>query len=213
MSVGQLLSQGGWAMYPIYLCSFVALLAFCERLFLYWKIRGHDLPWLSPVLDKVEQKDWDKALQYCKAVQHPIANVLDASIQMFLHRPDRVKAEAQRVGMNILSRFDRFLDLLSFIAQVAPLLGLLGTVIGMVKMFYGLQKAGLANVDASALSSGIWQALLTTAAGLVVAAPTLAAYMYLSARMERFRNQMRDATEQLLTALPHSDERTEPSDV
>ena len=69
-----------------------------------------------------------------------------------------------------LQQYERGLSLISFIAQVAPLLGLLGTVFGMVEMFYGLQKAGLANVDAAALSSGIWKALLTTAAGLIVAA-------------------------------------------
>jgi biopolymer transport protein ExbB len=71
-------------------------------------------------------------------------------------------------------------------------------------MFYGLQQAGLSNVDASALSSGIWQALLTTAAGLIVAAPTLAAYMYLTSRVERLRQQMSDAVTQLLHMLAPS---------
>lgn len=202
MSLGQLLSQGGWAMYPIYLCSFVALFLFCERFFLFWQIRARDLIWLPTVLTKVEQRDWRTAQEYCGAVSHPIASVLQASLEMRQKRPDRVEAEAQRVGQQQLDRFERFLPLIAFIAQVAPLLGLLGTVIGMVRMFYGLQQAGMANVDASALSSGIWQALLTTAAGLIVAAPTLAAYVYLTARVDRFRNQMTDAVTQLLNSLP-----------
>ncbi len=72
-----------------------------------------------------------------------------------------------------IQRLEKNLALLSFIAQVAPLLGLLGTVLGMVDLFIGLQGSGLSNVDVSALSSGIWKALLTTAAGLMVAVPTL----------------------------------------
>jgi len=91
--------------------------------------------------------------------------------------------------------------LLAFITQVAPLLGLLGTVLGMVKMFFSLQQAGMSNVDVSLLSSGIWQALLTTAAGLMVAAPSLAAHSYLSTRLEHFRFHLKDSVERLLTAL------------
>lgn len=204
MSIGKLLSEGGWAMYPIYLCSFVALFFFCERFFMYWRIRARELVWLGPFLKRIEQQTYQDAVLFGRQVAHPVADVLVAMTSMHQVRPARVEAEAQRVGQLMLAKYERFLSLLSFISQVAPLLGLLGTVLGMVKMFYGLQQAGLSNVDASALSSGIWQALLTTAAGLIVAAPTLAAYMYLTSRVERLRQQMSDAVTQLLHMLAPS---------
>lgn len=202
MNLGQLLGQGGWAMWPIYLCSILALVVFFQRWLLFREIRSRQLPWLKDVLSLVGQRRFDAAIAECENHQHPVAHVLSQAGQVGLRRPERLQAEALRVGNLEIQRYERFLPLLSFVAQVAPLLGLLGTVLGMVKMFLGLQNAGLANVNASALASGIWQALLTTAAGLIVAAPTLAAHLYLTLRVDRFRAQLSDAVEQFLTVWP-----------
>ncbi|MCB9645410.1 MAG: MotA/TolQ/ExbB proton channel family protein [Deltaproteobacteria bacterium] len=95
---------------------------------------------------------------------------------------------------------EAYLALLAFIAQAAPLLGLLGTVLGMVELFLGLEGAGLRDVDTSLLSAGIWKALLTTAAGLGVAVPTLAGHAYLASRVDLFRLALVDAVERLITA-------------
>jgi biopolymer transport protein ExbB len=116
-------------------------------------------------------------------------------------RPDRAEAEARRVGSLEIQKAESYLPLLSFIAQAAPLLGLLGTVLGMVDLFLGLQSSGLREVDVSLLSSGIWKALLTTAAGLTVAVPTLAAYSYLAHRADGLRLQVTDLVQQLLTEV------------
>ncbi|TNE46530.1 MAG: MotA/TolQ/ExbB proton channel family protein [Deltaproteobacteria bacterium] len=200
--LGKLLQQGGWAMWPIYFCSLVALVVFIQRWMLFREIRAKSLPWLDDVLLLVRRRQYNAAISECESHEHPVAHVLSRATDVYHERPDRVAAEAERVGLLEIERYERFLPLLSFIAQVAPLLGLLGTVIGMVKMFLGLQSAGLGNVNASQLASGIWQALLTTAAGLIVAAPTLAAHLYLSTRVDHFRTQLRDAVERFLTALP-----------
>jgi len=189
-------------MVPIYLCSIIALFVFTQRFFLFWSIRNKHGSWFGSFLNNIEEQNFEAALNTCQDSTHPVAKVLTVATQTAMQRPDRVKAEAERVGMAELQKYERFLPLLSFIAQVAPLLGLLGTVLGMVKMFYGLQGDGLANVNASALSGGIWQALLTTAAGLIVAAPTLGAHLYLTSKVDILRSQLRDAVERLLTALP-----------
>ena len=202
MSLGHLLSQGGWAMWPIYICSVVALAVFCQRFVVYLSIRHKQLPWLRPLLMDTQQGKLAQVQEDLEDIPHPIARVLLAATKVSRHRRDRVEAEAKRVGTLELQRYESFLPLLGFITQVAPLLGLLGTVLGMVKMFFGLQTAGMSNVDVSALSTGIWQALLTTAAGLIVAAPSLAAHTYLLSRVDTFRLQMSNAIEQFLTALP-----------
>jgi biopolymer transport protein ExbB len=204
MTLGQLLAQGGLAMWPIYLCSVVALVVFAQRLLLYRTIRPSRLLWLDQMLELLHQRDWRSAIKLCRTEDHPVARVFLGSLKMLNHRPDRVTSEAERLGNRELEYLERYLSLLGFIAQVAPLLGLLGTVLGMVKMFLELQSGGMSNLDASALASGIWQALLTTAAGLIVAAPTLAGYLYLSSRIDRFRHQLRDAVTQFLSAIPHT---------
>ena len=202
MTVGKLLSQGGWAMWPIYLCSVIALVLFWQRFFFYRSIQAKSLPWLDGVFHNLRLYEIQKAQELCENQSHPIARVLACALRVHHVRPDRTAAEAERQGKVELQRYERMLPALAFIAQVAPLLGLLGTVLGMVKMFYGLQATNMANVNASALSSGIWQALLTTAAGLIVAAPTLAAHLYLSNRVEEFRAQLSDSVEKFLTILP-----------
>ncbi|MCB9640800.1 MAG: MotA/TolQ/ExbB proton channel family protein [Myxococcales bacterium] len=192
-------------MWPIYLCSILALTVFCQRLWLYRKISANQLPWVEPLLQRIGAMHYIAAAEQAEKIDHPVARVLAASSRIAALRPDRVPAEAERVGLLELSTFERNLPLLGLVSQIAPLLGLLGTVIGMVQLFFGLQSAGMANVNAAALSSGIWQALLTTAAGLVVAAPTLAGHHYLNSRVDNLRMQLRDSVERMLHVLPPLD--------
>jgi biopolymer transport protein ExbB len=200
MSLGELLSKGGWAMLPIYACSVIGLAVFLKKALDLRGARISDLGWLDGVLDAVRQGDLERAGSACARVEHPVSRVLTATLSAMLLSPQRAEAEAVRVGSLEVQRLERHLGVLSFIAQAAPLLGLLGTVLGMVDLFIGLEGAGLATVDVGRLSSGIWKALLTTAAGLLVAVPTLAAYTYLLSRTDQLRLQMRDAVERLLTA-------------
>ncbi|MEM1010382.1 MAG: MotA/TolQ/ExbB proton channel family protein [Myxococcota bacterium] len=207
MNLSKLLAQGGPAMWPLYLCSVLAFAVFAQRLWFYRKIRGATLPWLSALLQRMGAGHYEHVSQHANSIDHPVARVVHACAQLGQTRPDRVEAEAQRVGTQEIERYEQHLPLLALITQIAPLLGLLGTVIGMVQMFFGLQGKGLGNVDAAALSAGIWQALLTTAAGLVVAAPTMAAHYFLVGRLRRLKLQMNDAVIQMLHVLPHLPEQ------
>jgi len=201
MTLGQLLALGGWPMVPIYICSVVALAVFFRKLFELRRARAGGLGWLESVIDELEAGDLGAAQESCRRVEHPAARAVEAAIHVSKRRPDRAAAEAARVGSLEVQRAEKHLGLLSLIAQVAPLLGLLGTVIGMVRLFLDIE-ASSAMVDTAQLSTGIWQALLTTAAGLVVAVPTLAAYSYLSSCSDSLRLSLHDAVEQTLTAVP-----------
>ncbi len=205
MTVGELLMQGGWPMVPIYLCSAVAVAIFCRKLVQYRAEGLSRTAWLDDVLRSLEESRIGDARERVAQTDHPIARVVGVMLATRDRRPDRVEAEARRAGSLEVQRLEHHVGALSFIAQAAPLLGLLGTVIGMVELFMSLQGAGLTNVDAGLLAAGIWKALLTTAAGLVVAVPTLAAYSYLHSRTDAFRLTLRDAVERVLTALPAPD--------
>ena len=201
MSLGELLALGGWPMVPIYACSVVAVTVFIRKLLELRAITRADMGWLEKSVELLDEGDCDEAREICSRANHPAARAVEAALRVAERRPDRVEAEAERAGSIEVQRTEKHLGLLSFIAQVAPLLGLLGTVIGMVNLFLDLQsQAGVAG--ASELSAGIWKALLTTAAGLIVAVPTLAGYSYLAAQSDAFRLALHDAVERTLTALP-----------
>lgn len=189
-------------MAPIYACSVAALAVFVRKLSELRRARLGELDWIEPVLADLAAHKLDAARDRLAASTHPAARAMSAAVSVMPRRPDRARAEANRVGSQELQRFETHLGLLSFIAQVAPLLGLLGTVIGMVGLFLDMEHAPAAAADMGRLSSGIWTALLTTAAGLVVAVPTLAGYSYLSARMDGLRLLLHDAIERTLTAAP-----------
>ncbi|MBA2664925.1 MAG: MotA/TolQ/ExbB proton channel family protein [Bradymonadaceae bacterium] len=189
-------------MYPIYLCSLLAVVIFIKKINEFRISRLGESTWIEPVLEHIEEGEFERASDACAQSAHPVSAVVAAMLETFLRRPDRVEAEAARVGSLTLQRLEKNVGVLSFIAQAAPLLGLLGTVIGMVELFMGLGTSGIGNVDATQLSSGIWKALLTTAAGLMVAVPALAGYVFLNSRTDRFRLALSDSIARVLTALP-----------
>jgi biopolymer transport protein ExbB len=191
MSLWQLAANGGWMMYPIYACSFVALVVSIQKLVHLRSKRLTKFDWLEPALDSVEAGDYEFARTLCAKQANPAAAVVAGMIGALERRPELVEAEARRVGAEELDGLEKRLGLLATIAEVAPLLGLLGTVVGMVDMFMGMQSAAMTGAIAtSSLASGIWKALLTTAAGLAVAMPALAMHAYLSSRIDAFRSQL-----------------------
>jgi biopolymer transport protein ExbB len=203
-NVGDLLSFGGWVMYPIYACSLVAIAVFVQRILVFRAHRLGELAWLGEVFAAAGKGDMSAVGETCRRHPHPAARVLEAAASVYNRRPDRVEAEAGRVGSKELQRLEYYIPVLAFIAQVAPLLGLLGTALGMVQLFLGLQSLTPGAVDVGVISSGIWQALLTTVAGLVVAVPTMAAHAYLVSRINGVRLRLHDVVEQFITAVPRA---------
>ena len=205
MTLAELLANGGWAMVPIYLCSAAVVAIFCKKMLEFRSRSLTDVSWLEETLDALRRSDFEEARTRAGATSNPAGRVILAMLGIVDERPDRVEAEARRVGSLEIQNLEEHVGGLSFVAQAAPLLGLLGTVIGMVELFMGLQGTATATVDAALLASGIWKALLTTAAGLAVAVPALAAYSYLNSRTDRFRLLLQDCVQRTLTALPVPD--------
>lgn len=152
-------------------------------------------------LDLWQGDNADEVLQRLKGRRDPtsvvVCKALTGLANGFDH--DTVREECQRIGNAQLERLRLLLRPLAFIGTTAPLLGLLGTVIGMIAAFQGIQEAG-SQVDAAVLSGGIWAALLTTAVGLAVAIPVTMAHSWLERKLERLAHRIEDAVAIVFTA-------------
>jgi biopolymer transport protein ExbB len=194
-----LIQRGGWVMYPILLCSLVALAIILERI---WSLRrGKVIPGslVSSVNDLLIRRQYNDAAFLCQEGQNSAARLIKQGLKMIgqsrLVFKDAMEESGRRESLYLSSH----LELLGVIAAISPLLGLLGTVSGMINAFGTVAQAGLGNPGL--LAGGIGQALLTTAAGLVVAIPTMVIHRILVGRVETLTSDLEDLGSDLLEAL------------
>lgn len=180
----ELLLAGGWVMWPILALSAIAIAIIIER---FWTLRRTAV--IPPGLGE-EVRAWAANRQLDPTHidvlrgNSPLGEVLAAGLDV-RHRPrEQIKERIEDTGRHVIHQLERFLNTLGTIAGVAPLLGLLGTVTGMIRMFLGVLEYGVG--DASRLAGGIGEALVSTAAGLVVAIPALAFYRYFRGRVSEY---------------------------
>jgi len=203
MSSWQLFLKGGPIMWPILLCSVVALAIILEKFWYLYKIKINTQGFLSNILNKMKHHQIKEALQICDNTKSPISNILKAGILKYDRTRAQIKEAIEDASLYEVPRLEKNLSALATIAHVSPLLGLLGTVAGMVKCFYTIQirATSLQPVSPGDLAGGIWEALLTTAAGLIVAIPTFVAYNYLVSRINSFILDMEKASTELVNFL------------
>lgn len=198
-----LLAKGGAVMYVLLALSIVALAIIFLKLFQYRHLRLRRTGFVNDVIAKVAAGQTKEARAILSGQVNPVARVVDCAIETAsragLDDKDR-DAEIGRVGSAEIRGLETYLGWLEVIANLSPLLGLLGTVFGMIIAFAELQAAG-SDVDPTILAGGIWEALLTTAFGLSIAIPALAAYYLLEAEVDRVRNAMKDSVIRLNAAL------------
>ncbi len=179
----QFVIKGGVLMYPILLCSVLSVAIFLERL---WGLRrGQVIPnaFIIEISDLIRLRKLDEARTLCKLNDSPIARILMAGLKNYGQKWEAVKESIEEVGRLEAASLERFLTTLGTIAGIAPLLGLLGTVTGMIKAFTVISHAGIGNPQM--LAGGISEALITTAAGLTVASPSFVFYKYLRSRADK----------------------------
>jgi biopolymer transport protein ExbB len=177
-----LLKPGGMIMFPLVLCSVLALAIIIER---FWTLRISRLAPKSLVQDlwaAIKKKELNaRKLKELKEAA-PLGRILAAGLANAKHGRDIMKESIQEEASHVVHEMERFLTALGTIAVITPLLGLLGTVIGMIKVFAQLQLEGAGN--AAALAGGISEALITTAAGMTVAIPALIFHRYFLRRVD-----------------------------
>lgn len=203
MSVWQVFLAGGPIMWPIVLCSVLALTLILEKFWYLHKIKINAQELLSDILDKIKQHQIKEALQSCDNVKSPVSHILKAGILKYDRPRSQIKEAIEDASLYEIPKLEKNLPVLATIAHISPLLGLLGTVTGMVRCFQVIQakSGGFNPVSPVDLSGGIWEALLTTLAGLLVAIPTYVAYNYLVSRINNFILEMEKAATELINFL------------
>jgi len=196
------LQVGGPVVWILMIFSVVALTIVLLKLWQFSSLRAESLKTSNLALDQWRsEEDGEVALEQLDE-KRPIDALVAYTMRALLAantQVDLIREEAERRAMNQLSQLRSYLRPLEIIATLSPLLGLLGTVLGMITAFQQMEGAGN-QVDPSVLSGGIWQALLTTAVGLAVAIPVVTLQSWLERKVERIAHNMNDAVTQVFTS-------------
>jgi biopolymer transport protein ExbB len=178
----------------------VAIVVFVERLLHYHRAQINSAEFLNGVRNVLKRDNIVEALSICEATPGPVARLVKVAILNRERGREGVREALEEAGLVEVPRLEEKLNLLATLAQIAPLMGLLGTVLGFIKVFYRLQSNGL-YAHSVQLSEGIWQALICTAAGLAVAIPCYAGYNYLVSRMNSIVLDMEKASTEITNII------------
>ena len=183
MLFANIMRDGGPIIWIIAFCSFIALIVILERWFHLHRLQVNVGELLSGLINVLKRGNLLEAISLCEETPGPVSHVLRSVILRYSQNDTDLKQAVRNASFDEIPRMERRMDILATITYIAPLLGLLGTVLGMIDAFQVIQTQG-AFVNAVGLSGAIWQALLTTAAGLCVAIPCNIAYNYLVTRIQ-----------------------------
>lgn len=186
----QIFHDGGWMMYPIALCSFILTVFAFERFIHLRTGRVIPRPFVNRLIEQLQQQqiDRDEALELCERNPSPMAGILVAAVKRYGKSAVEIEQAVLDAGERETNQLRRYMRLLSAISNVSPLLGLLGTVLGMIQSFNDISSSAMGRPDL--LAGGISQALLTTAAGLLVAIPAYLLYIYFLGRTDKLTMEM-----------------------
>ncbi len=194
------LAKGGVLVVPILLCSVFTVAIFLERIITFARMRTRGAGLAEKVAGLLLEKKDQQAKQTAKESDSPMGRILSQAIE--IKDGDRETLETVMVNATEeeVRTLSSYIQALATIGNIAPLLGLLGTVIGLIKAFMVIQQMG-GKVNAAVLAGGIWEAMLTTALGLAVALPTMVAHSYLVARIDRYEARLQNGTVTFMKAI------------
>lgn len=199
----EIVQAGGWLMLPIIACSIVAAAIIFERLWTLQHQRVLPKGLAKQVYAWAERDELDATHLQQLHQSSPLGQILAAGLASRHAGSDVVKERIEDSGRHVVHELERYLNPLGTIAAISPLLGLLGTVIGMIKVFAAIMASGVGNPGV--LAGGISEALITTAAGLSVAIPSLIGYRYLRGRIDGLVVQMEKESMKLMETLHSPD--------
>ncbi len=199
-----LILKSGWVIVPIFLSSFFSLAIIVERLLFYFSIKSNNSVVISKILELVRKNRLTEAIDICEKNPFYVTSILKAGLSHYEEPKEVIKEAMENTSLYEIPKLEKNLNFLSTIAHVTPLLGLLGTVVGLVKCFYIIEQktASMGLVNPADLAGGIWEALLTTVAGLCVAIPSYIMYNYFVHKVNLFTLGAERAATELLEFLP-----------
>jgi biopolymer transport protein ExbB len=184
MSLWDLALKGGWIIAVLAVFSVIAIYIFIERFLTINNASREDTNFMNHIRDFIHDGKIEAALAMCRKTANPIARMIEKGLLRIGKPLNDINAAIENVGKLEVSRLEKNIAALATIAGAAPMLGFLGTVIGMIRAFYDMSMAGN-NIDIALLSSGIYQAMITTVAGLIVGILAFICYNILVARVEK----------------------------
>lgn len=197
------LEKGGPVMIPIVLCSIIGLAIIIERLRMLRKYYHNPDDIFNNVRNLIADENVQEAINYCNKIDSPISDVAEVLLEGYSQNQKQLDKMVDEVIVEEMPKLEKHVGVLGIIANIAPLLGLLGTVTGMIKAFTVVSQASLG--DPTKLAGGISEALITTAAGLVVGIPTLAAYNYILIKIDTMSWGMEKIATKLMNFLRNKD--------
>ena len=207
MQFGQLVTyfrQGGIMMWPLLFFSLLALIAIIERFIVFTRAKINVNEFLTKIRKALlVNRNVKEAIKVCEQYQGPVASVMKAGLLRYGHTREDIEKTIENAALYELDRLEKRLGVLATTANVAPMLGFLGTVTGMIKSFATLASSGLTNPGA--VAAGISEALLTTAAGLMIAIPAQLAYNWYTTKINRFVRDIETATNMLMETFIEMD--------
>lgn len=200
LSLWDLCLRGGWLMIPIALLSLICIYVFVERTVVLFKANREDQSFMKRIRDYIHEGELESAHNLCRKTDTPYARLIDKGISRIGRPVNDILAAIENTGNIEIAGLSRGLPWMATTAAGAPMLGFLGTVIGMVQAFYAIASSGN-SANIGTFASGIYTALVTTVAGLVVGVIALFAYNYLVARINSVMNLLEQKTMQFMDLL------------
>jgi biopolymer transport protein ExbB len=200
MSYLELAFKGGWIVGILFILSLIAVYIFFERYFIISKASKQDLNFMNRIKDYIHDGKVDSALALCQSNHTPASSMIEKGLQRIGRPLNDVNAAIENVGKLEITKLEKGLAILATIAGGAPMIGFLGTVMGMIRAFYDMSKSGN-NIDVSFVSSGIYTALVTTVGGLIVGIIAYFAYNVLVAKVERVVFKLEATTSEFMDLL------------
>lgn len=200
MSLWSLVMDGGYIMIPLAILLLLTIFVFTERCIVISRATKEDTTFMQRIRDYIREEDFESAIALCRNTDTPYSRLILKGIQRIGRPMQDVLTAIENTGNIEVANLGKGLPWLSTTAAGAPMLGFLGTVIGMIQAFFTLAKAGTAS-NISLLSGGIYQALVTTVAGLIVGIIALFAYNYLVARISRVMNNLEGKSMEFMDLL------------
>jgi biopolymer transport protein ExbB len=196
----ELAMKGGWVMLPILILSVIAVYIFVERYFAIKRAAIIDMNFMNRIKDYIHDGKIDSALALCQSFSNPVARMIEKGIIRIGRPLNDVSTAVENVGRLEIYKLEKGLPTLATVAGAAPMIGFLGTVMGMIRAFYDMSNAGN-NIDVSVLSNGIYTAMVTTVAGLIVGIVAYFAYNILVSSVEKVVNKLEANTTEFMDLL------------
>jgi len=199
INLWSLLNKGGWIMYPLYLLLAAAIFVFFERLIAIRKASRIDPNFMNIVRDNIITGNVTAARNLARNTDNPVARIIDKGIQRIGKPIDAIEKSMENVGRLEMYKMERNLNILSLIAGIAPMFGFLGTIVGMITLFYEINSTG--NFELGTIAGGIYVKMITSATGLIIGVIAYVGYNYLSTQVDKTANKMEAYSSEFIDVL------------